>query len=169
MYKRILVVLESDPGDNAAAAQALALAQVHRAELVWFAAVPTYAMGLTEYPAMSAEAAAMYLTEAGRQVDRHLMAAQEMSTRAGLTCQVVRLEGQDHADAVVETARDLHCDLIAVQSLGRNAVVRLLVGSLIPGLITRSRVPVLVVRHADAPTEAAGDRSGTAAEPVAGS
>ena len=44
-------------------------------------------------------------------------------------------------------AADLQCDLIVVASTGSNAVMRLLTGSVIPGLITHSRVPVLVCRQ----------------------
>ena len=39
-----------------------------------------------------------------------------------------------------------HCDLIVVATEGRNAVMRILLGSVLPGLITAATVPVLVGR-----------------------
>ena len=54
--------------------------------------------------------------------------------------------GEDDARVIVEAARKRRCDLIVVASEGRNALLRLLTGSVIPGVITASPVPVMVCK-----------------------
>ena len=50
------------------------------------------------------------------------------------------------AHAASQAAVRHHCDLIVVATEGRNAVMRILSGSVLPGLITAATVPVLVGR-----------------------
>ena len=51
---------------------------------------------------------------------------------------------------MLELAQRLGCGLIVVASSGHKAIVRLLSGSVIPGLITQSTIPLLIVRGATA-------------------
>jgi fructose/tagatose bisphosphate aldolase len=56
---------------------------------------------------------------------------------------------EDDAKAIVTAAQKRRCDLIVVGSEGRNAVLRLMMGSVIPGLITAAPVPVLICKGTD--------------------
>jgi nucleotide-binding universal stress UspA family protein len=50
------------------------------------------------------------------------------------------------AEAIVESARSLGCDLIVMASHGRRGISRLLLGSQTSEVVSHSPVPVLVVR-----------------------
>ena len=52
----------------------------------------------------------------------------------------------DPVGQIVGAARKRRCDLIVVAADGHNAFVRLVTGSLVSGLITRSSLPVLVCK-----------------------
>ncbi|MBK6471149.1 MAG: universal stress protein [Betaproteobacteria bacterium] len=76
------------------------------------------------------------------------------------------------AKDIARIAVDQACELIVVAHRGSNAVMRLLTGSLIPGLITAAATPVLICREpehppkrrtAAAPSSPPGRRSGAAA------
>jgi nucleotide-binding universal stress UspA family protein len=53
---------------------------------------------------------------------------------------------ENDAKCVADAAVLHHCDLIVVGTEGRNALVRLLTGSIVPGLITAASVPVMVCK-----------------------
>lgn len=53
---------------------------------------------------------------------------------------------EDDSKCVADAAVLHHCDLIVVGTEGRNALVRLLTGSIVPGLITAASVPVMVCK-----------------------
>lgn len=76
--------------------------------------------------------------------DRLLAAASLAADRAGLKSRRVIGSGEDDAYCIVEAARKQRCNLSVIATGGRNALMRLMLGSVIPGLITSSPVPVLV-------------------------
>lgn len=147
MYTRILVVVENEPMANAAIAQGLSLAREHLAELVFLSVVPEVSMPLADFPVLSVDASDVMLRAADSKSQADLAAARQLAEEAQVTCRVVKVSARDAASCVVSTADQLGCDLVIVESLGRNSVMRLLVGSVIPGLITLSTTPVMVVRH----------------------
>lgn len=163
MYNRILVVVENDPATNSAVEQGIALAREHSAELVFLAIVPETAMPLADYPFIALDASDAMLHAAERKVQGDLDAASQLADEAGVHSRAVKAVAQHGAACVVDTSRELSCDLVIIESLGRNSVMRLLAGSLIPGLITLSALPVMVVRHGAAATRdaAAGMREAT--------
>ena len=75
-----------------------------------------------------------------------LSAAQEDAGRMGVESAVVLLENVAPADGIVETAKTLGCDLIAMSSHGRRGVRRMLLGSVTAEVLVLSTVPVLVAR-----------------------
>jgi nucleotide-binding universal stress UspA family protein len=74
-------------------------------------------------------------------------AATVVADEAGVRSRTVVGAGVDDADCIFDEVRQRRCGLIVVGSMGRNAVLRLLTGSVIPGLITVSTIPVLIVRE----------------------
>ena len=171
MYDRILIVVEQDTPAEAAVAEGMALARVHGAELVFFAMVPRIVMPVTEMVIADLPAPEELQREARAEAERRLNDASAPARLAGLRCRQTVGTGIDDADGVVQAAVELQCSLIVVASAGRNAVMRLITGSLIPGLITRSPVPVLVCGQASAHGPAARPAStasaGAAVEPGA--
>lgn len=82
-----------------------------------------------------------------RQIaEKALNAVREAAQRAGVEVSVRQTAGESPAEAILEVARDLGCDLIVMASHGRRGVSRLLLGSQTAEVVSHSPVPVLVVR-----------------------
>ncbi|HEX5959885.1 MAG TPA: universal stress protein [Rhodanobacteraceae bacterium] len=76
---------------------------------------------------------------------RAVRAARRMLRAAGLPFEE-RLVVGDPAPIVIRTAAKDHCDLIAMGSHGRGALMSLVLGSVVMKVLSLSRVPVLVAR-----------------------
>lgn len=151
MYKRILVVVDSDPARRAAVRHGVALASVHGAELVFFTVLPRYVMPVAEMPAMGLASPHEFQRAAMASAHRILAAAAAFADKAGVRSTAVVDAGPDDAGCIVEAARKKKCGLIVLEASGDNAVMRILSGSAVPGLITRAPVPVLVVPRRSPP------------------
>ncbi len=146
MYKRILIVVDPRPVARAAVAEGVLAAQAHGAELVFFTVMPRYSVPVTDAPPFVLESPQDFQLAAKANADRLLAAAAVAADRAGLRWRCEIGSGEDDAQCIVDATRKLRCDLIVVASEGRNALMRMLLGSVIPGLITSSPVPVLVCK-----------------------
>ncbi|HEY9215038.1 MAG TPA: universal stress protein, partial [Ancylobacter sp.] len=61
-------------------------------------------------------------------------------------CDVVQVEGGDPYLAIIDTATQRGCDLVAMASHGRRGVAALILGSVTTKVLTHSNIPVLVYR-----------------------
>lgn len=147
MFKRILIVVDPRPVARAAITDGVAMARAHGAEALFFTVLPRYSVPVTDAPPFVLESPQEFQQAAKANADRLLAAAEVQAARAGVKSQVAVGSGEDDARCIVEAARKRRCDLIVVASEGRNALLRLLLGSVIPGLITTSPVPVLVCKQ----------------------
>lgn len=147
MYHRILVIVDTDAANSAAVAQGLALAREHDCELMFLAVVPEIVMPVADFPVRTLDVTDVLVREANKKALANLATASQMAYEAGVRNRSRRMDSHEGAAAVLEQARQMKCDLVVVESVGNNSVMRLLAGSLIPGLITLATIPVLVVRH----------------------
>jgi nucleotide-binding universal stress UspA family protein len=65
---------------------------------------------------------------------------------AGVPCALVHVRDMTAAEGVIETAEKKHSDLIVIGSHGRRGLERLLLGSQAYEVISRCKVPALIVR-----------------------
>lgn len=150
MYERIMILVGPDPTTCAAVAEGVALAKVHAAQLLFFSVLPAYTMPLAEAAAIAIPSPEEFAREASANAQRLLDQAATIAGGAGVQSATAIGSGPDEVDCVLDAAKSKGCGLIVVASRGRNAVVRIIGGSVIPGLITRSTIPVLIVRQQDA-------------------
>jgi nucleotide-binding universal stress UspA family protein len=80
--------------------------------------------------------------------------AVELATEKGLRVQTKLLKGKP-ADEIVAYADSIDADLIVIGSRGHSAFTSALIGSVSRGVLRESRRPVLIVRGAAVPAEAA--------------
>lgn len=64
----------------------------------------------------------------------------------GVAHETVDLEHEHPYLAIIDTARERHCDLVAMASHGRSGIQALLIGSQTQKVLTHSHLPVLVFR-----------------------
>jgi len=75
-----------------------------------------------------------------------LAAAEHEARRLGVSCDVLQLQSDDPYLAIIDTAQERGCDLIAMGSHGRRGVAALVLGSVTQKVLTHSKLPVLVYR-----------------------
>ena len=146
MYRRILIVVEAGSASRPAISEGVALAQDHGAEVLFFSVLPRYVMPVVDMPMVGVLSPEEFQRSARSSAQRHLAAVSTVAEQAGVRSHYAVGSGSDDAECIVQAAKQHRCDLTVVASLGRNAVMRLVMGSVIPGLITLSTVPVLIVR-----------------------
>jgi nucleotide-binding universal stress UspA family protein len=86
--------------------------------------------------------------EAGQKehADAALQPVRKAAFNMGVQATVVHSKSDSAAEAIVDTAQKLGCDLIVMASHGRRGVTRLLLGSQTAEVVHSSAIPVLVVR-----------------------
>lgn len=164
MHDRILIVVDDASTSEPAVQEGLALARALGAEVVLLGVMPMQGAPVADMPVMGLVGCADFEPLARDDAQRRLQAATDAADRAGVRSRSLVGEGLDPVHSIAEAAQSLHCGLIVVGSEGRNAVMRLLTGSVIPGLITHARVPVLVCRDS---SPAARNRPAAADPPAA--
>ncbi len=147
MYEAILIVVEAGPASRQAVIEGVGLARIHKAEVVFFSVLQRVVEPVLDMPMAGALSAVEFELAARQDAQRLLAAAEAVARRAGVPSRSVVGSGADDAEDICEAARSAGCRLVVVGSEGRNAVVRLLGGSVIPRLITLSTLPVMIVRE----------------------
>jgi nucleotide-binding universal stress UspA family protein len=146
MVRKILVVVDDRPVTQSAIEQATEMAQVHQADIFFFGVLPHF-----DYPAVDMLPIADVPFEnlqarSAAEASRLMAAASALAEKCGVHSHRATSVAGDLAHAVADAAVKRHCDLIVVGNEDNNAVLRLLNGSIVPGLISKSTVPVLVCR-----------------------
>jgi nucleotide-binding universal stress UspA family protein len=150
LYRRVLVVIEDARPADGAVAEGIELARVHGAQLIFLqlltdplAVIPDHTGFVNAH---SEEVIRLSRDNAQHRAAELVQAAQACAVPAT----AVSRPAAGGAHAVVEFAQLEACDIIVVGCEDHNALVRLLTGSMVPGLITESTVPVLVCHESEA-------------------
>lgn len=147
MYKRILVTTDGSELSAKAVAHAIDLAATCGAELIAMTAVPHYPRsyydGSLPLSNEEVERVEKHWAEGGHKI---LNDVQEKAKAKNVKTADVVVKSDLVADAIIETAQKNGADLIVMASHGRKGVSRLLLGSETQQVLTRSQIPVLVLR-----------------------
>lgn len=147
MYKKILVVVDERKASQTAIRLAIEMASVHRADILFFYVSPHFTLPGFDIIPVAELSPEEFQKESLAQAHRTMAAASDLAERAGV--QSYRSICPDVHDAknVAKAATKKRCDLIVVGTENSNAVMRILNGSIVPGLISLATVPVLVCRE----------------------
>jgi len=159
MYKKILVVITGHAASREAVRHAVQIAGVHGSELLFLYVLPRYVIPIADMPPAVLEPPEEFLRAARETGSTQLEEAMRDAEAAGVMSNRSMTSGPDDALSIADAAVKHRCDLIVVATEGRNAVMRILSGSVIPGLITVATVPVLVCRP-EGTARASGLRQG---------
>ena len=154
MYKRILIVVDPHPAAQSAVSEGIALARRHRAEIVFYAVLPQPPLPLLDLAPVETPSPQAFAREARAEAAQVLARARAQADDAGVLSHEVLGRGENVPRAIVEAARKRRCELIVVPCEGSNAFMRIVTGSVVPGLITASTLPLLVCKSR-APHDAA--------------
>lgn len=149
MYARILIATDGSELAGKGLAQGLALAKVLGAEV-------TVITVSEPWTAIGADAAGFAVTDfsladeyerASEKTGNDILkAAQAEAAAQGVACKTTYVSRQYPADAILDYAAANGTELIVMASHGRRGIRRALLGSQTNEVLTRSPLPVLVIR-----------------------
>ncbi len=142
MYKKILVPLDGSELAKKALVQAEKLAKAFDAEIILFQVVPF--MPIYGSPELVTP---LIVDEKQKEAaERYLVnLAEELKKRSLRVTTMVRI-GQQVAVEIIDFAKEVGADLIAMCTHGRSGITRWVLGSVTLKVLTRAETPVLLVR-----------------------
>jgi nucleotide-binding universal stress UspA family protein len=150
MFKHILLPTDGSPASEAAVHACIQMARQLGASITAVHVMPVLHM-FTYEPGVTESVREQVKREREKHANTYLELVAQRAAAAGVTCHAVLLTSDYPYEAIVETARARHCDLIAMASHGRRGVKGLLLGSETQRVLTHSSIPVLVYRNGASP------------------
>lgn len=147
MFKHILL-----PTDGSAAAESALDAGIAFARQVGASVTALHVMPVTQLFTFEPEVTESMLEQISKERELHakkfLELVEQRAAAAGVPCQSMLVASDHPYQAIIDAARSVHCDLIAMASHGRKGIKGLLLGSETAKVLTHSAIPVLVFREA---------------------
>ena len=131
MFKHILFPTDGSANADVAAQSALRFAKSIGAKITAVHVLPA----ATPPPEPAPDLASKYL-----------LAVQYAAAEQGIACEPVVAKGDDVAQAILQTAFDKQCDLLALSSHGLGGAAQAPPGSATLRVLASSQIPVLVFR-----------------------
>lgn len=145
MYKHILLPTDGSPLSNKSVDNGLAFAKEIGAKVTLLMAVEPFHIISADVEQL-ASTREEYEAHSKEQAAKYLKALQAKGAALGVSCETEHLISSEPYRAIIDTARNKGCDLIAMASHGRRGVSALILGSVTTKVLTHSTIPVLVYR-----------------------
>jgi nucleotide-binding universal stress UspA family protein len=145
MFQHILLPTDGSATSEAAIRAGLHFAREINARVTGLHVVQPYHV-LTYHPDMLEDTAAQYEKDSSAHAAKLLAALARQAQEVGVPCETLVAGSDDIYKAIIDTASERQCDLIAMASHGRKGLRGLLMGSETQKVLTHSHVPVLVFR-----------------------
>ena len=147
MYKRILVATDGSHLSDKAVANAIELAAALGGTVIAVKVIPRYPQTYFEGSiAMSADDVARVEAKWAEESHEIVNKISQDAAAKGVPVEPLVVKSDVISDALIESAKRHHADLIVMASHGRKGVKRLLLGSETQQVLTHSEIPVLVLR-----------------------
>lgn len=153
MCKKILVVLDESAASESALRLGIDMAIAHRADLMLFHVLPRFEVIGLDVPVSLGVSSQDFERESREKASLLLASASDLAELEGVQSFRAMGYAEDDAKCVADAAVLHRCDMIVVGTEERNALVRLLTGSIVPGLITAASVPVVVCKASGVPVK----------------
>lgn len=148
MYQRILVATDGSDLAGKALDHGIRLSKAVGARLVVVTVTEMWsAMDMARKArAYQTDAIEVYEKAEAAHADEVLSTAVEHCRQAGVDCETRHVSDQRPSDGILLAAVEAQCDLIVMATHGRRGMNRVFLGSAAIEVVTRSPVPVLVLR-----------------------
>lgn len=146
MFKHILVPTDGSDLSQSSAKKAVAFAKAIGARVtVITVTAPWSSIAVGEVAIVLSETD--YEARAESNAFAYLNAVTDAAKAAGVPRNAIHVHHIRPDEAIIDTAKTEHCDLIMLGSHGRRGVSRMLLGSEATRILSHSPVPVLVLRE----------------------
>jgi nucleotide-binding universal stress UspA family protein len=147
MFQHILVPIDGGELSERAAATSLELARRLGARVTAFVAEPLPPLpNMGSLPTAYARGADQHLSRTEAHARDVLARFGAKAVQEGVSCDGRFMRSEPVDQAIVEAAREYDCDLIAKVTHGRGAFGELMFGSHTKSVMSRSKLPLLVLR-----------------------
>ncbi|BCQ27276.1 universal stress protein (plasmid) [Caballeronia sp. NK8] len=145
MFKHLLVPTDGSPLSEAALRMAVGLAKENSARITGLYMVRPFHMTVYSAEMVGSDQADLQSVDRAR-AEQYLENMRSIATAAGVECDTEAPTGAHPYEAILDTAKARHCDLIVMASHGHGGIRGLLLGSETQKVLTHSHLPILVVR-----------------------
>jgi nucleotide-binding universal stress UspA family protein len=150
MHRHILIPTDGSALSLAAVEYGIALAKSIGAKVtVLTVSAPFHTFAVE--PVTVTDTPEQYAKQVAALATKHLEAANEIASAAGVNCETVQVEHDHPYLAIIDMAAKKSCDLIVMASHGRRGISAVVLGSETAKVLTHSSIPVLVVRPPSQP------------------
>ena len=144
MFKHILVPVDGSETAQMAVDKASALAKAFGSQVTVIYVIDPYPF--TGVGTDFAYGQAEYLNAATAEANESVKVAKQSFADAGVNVDTSVVEAHTAWRGIVEAGESLQADLIVMGSHGRNALEKLVLGSVAQAVLSHTKLPVLVVR-----------------------
>ncbi|MEY4730042.1 MAG: hypothetical protein RL020_1200 [Pseudomonadota bacterium] len=147
MFKHILLPTDGSERSEFTTAKGVEMARETGARVTALHVMPTYPLiAYVDWGPIDPLTEERFQQEAKQRAEMYLDHVNTMARQAGVPC-LIESRSSDHPwEAIIEVAKDKHCDLIFMASHGRRGLAGLLMGSETNKVLTHTDIPVLVWR-----------------------
>lgn len=145
MFKHLLVPTDGSPLSEAAMHMAVGLAKQDGARITSLYMIRPFHMTVYSAEMVGSDQDEFQAVDRQR-AQIYLDTIRSIATQAGVECDTDAPTGSHPYEAILETAKKRHCDLIVMASHGHGGIRGLLLGSETQKVLTHSHLPILVVR-----------------------
>ena len=145
MFKHILLPTDGSASSDIAIQAGVRLARDMGAKVTGVHVVPPFHT-FTYRADMLEDTEEQYENESEDRARKTLLTIERHAQECGVPCDTVVVRSDDVYQAIIETANERGCDVIAMASHGRRGVSALLLGIETQRVLTHTTLPVLVVR-----------------------
>lgn len=145
MFKHLLLPTDGSALSESAVRQGVALAKALGARVTGLHVSPEFHV-LSYRAEMLEDTEAQYLKDSQRHAAELLAQVQQEAQASGVACETVTVVSDHPYEAIIKTAEQRGCDVIAMASHGRKGLKGFLLGSETQKVLTHSDKPVLVFR-----------------------
>jgi nucleotide-binding universal stress UspA family protein len=145
VFKHILLPTDGSAASTAAAHACLRFAAQIGARVTALHVVPPLHL-FTYEPEVTEHAHETYHRNRDARARECLGPIEQAASEAKVACEAIMVEADDPYAAILSTAQQRGCDLVAMASHGRRGIRGVLLGSQTQKVLTHSTIPVLVFR-----------------------
>lgn len=145
MFQHILIATDGSLLSESAVDKAMDFAREAGAKVTVVTATEPFNV-FSGDSAQLVETKASYEKHIKAEAAGRLAEAERKAKTLRVRCDVLQIEQQHPYRAIIETAKERGCDLIAMASHGRRGISGLVLGSETTKVLTHSSIPVLVYR-----------------------
>lgn len=147
MFKHILLPTDGSERSEFTAAKGVEMARQIGARVTALHVMPTYPLiAYVDWGPIDPVTEERFQQEGKLRAETYLNNIRGVARMAGVEC-AMESRSSDHPwEAIIDVAKDKHCDLIFMASHGRRGLAGLLMGSETNKVLTHTDIPVLVWR-----------------------